>query len=81
MFHALDYKLHSDKTLSFHPRVVMYTCVPSMWATEAGGSGIQDHSYLHRELEVTPGYMKHSLSKKDCSFLLLLLLFLFSGGI
>ena len=41
MFHALDYKLRSDKTLSFHPRVLMYTCVPSMWATEAGGSGIK----------------------------------------
>lgn len=57
------------------PAVVVYTCEPSTWKIEAGGSEVQDHPWLPREFKVSLGYVGPSLQKQGswCLFFPILL--------
>lgn len=46
------------------PDSVAHTCKPSTYDMEAGGSRVQDHPQLHRQIEIILAYMRLSLKTK-----------------
>lgn len=42
----------------------MHVCNRGPWEDEARGSGVQDHPWLHRELEVKVGYWRSCVQRK-----------------